>query len=343
MAISRIYLLYKIDLLVTVNSEGGPAVHTKELGQVVSDTLGADKDQHLGILLRDLLEVLDELAALVKVGTDLDDLLDVVVGGKFERTDVDLDKVLLEVGSEALNLFGPGGREQERLTVGTDLRDNLADLRLETHVQHAVGFVHDEIGDAAQVGLAGFEHVDETTGSGNANLDTSLQIADLGALGGTTVNGSVADAGRFAEFGAFSLNLDGEFTSRGEDQDNGSVTGRKEGLGVDVHHGGKSERDGLAGTGLRDADNVTTRQGHGPGLALDGRRGGETQSADLGEDVLGEAGFVEGSDGAGNVLAVEGHFLLGAELVDLALRTGGNAFILNVEAACQSCHLSRAQ
>jgi hypothetical protein len=104
----------------------------QELGQIVGNPLGTNKDQDLGVLLRDLVEVLDELSPLVKVGTDGDLLGDVVVGLQLHGTDVDLDQVVLEVGSQTLNLLGPGGREENRLSVRSDLADNLPDLRLET-------------------------------------------------------------------------------------------------------------------------------------------------------------------------------------------------------------------
>lgn len=115
-----------------MNSQRGPSVLPQELGQVVGDSLGTDKDQNLGVLGRDLVEVLDELSSLLKVGADGDFLGDVVVGLQLHRTNVDLDKVLLEVGSETLDLLGPGGREEDGLSVRSDLADNLPDLRLET-------------------------------------------------------------------------------------------------------------------------------------------------------------------------------------------------------------------
>jgi hypothetical protein len=119
-------------LLVSVNGQRRPSVLPQKLGQVVGDPLGTDKDQDLGVLLRDLVEVLDELASLFKVGADGDFLGDVVVGLQLHRTDVDLDQVLLEIGGETLDLFRPGGREEDGLSVRSDLADNLPDLGLET-------------------------------------------------------------------------------------------------------------------------------------------------------------------------------------------------------------------
>ena len=82
---------------VTVDGQRGPSVLTEVLSNIVSDTLSADENEDFGILLLNLLKVLDKPGALLKVAADFNDLLNVVVGGEFERTDVDLDEVLEEV------------------------------------------------------------------------------------------------------------------------------------------------------------------------------------------------------------------------------------------------------
>lgn len=125
-------------LLVSVNGKRGPSILSEVLGDVVGDSLGGGEDDDLGVLVRDGVKVLDELASLLEVSADLDDLGDVVVGGELHGSNVDLDGVLEEIGSESLNLLGPGGREEKGLSVGSDLGDNLPDLRLETHVKHSV-------------------------------------------------------------------------------------------------------------------------------------------------------------------------------------------------------------
>jgi len=292
-------------LLVTVDGERGPAIRSQVLGELIGDSLGADEDDNLAVLLRDSFEVLEELATLVKLGADFDVLSDVVVRRQVKGSDVDLDEVVLEVHSETLNLLGPSSREQERLTVRSDLSDNLPDLGLETHVQHAVGFVHDEVGDTSEVGLASLQHINQTTGGGNADLDTALQVSDLRTLGGTTVDGSVSDAGRFTELGALGLGLDSKLTSWGKDEDDWSIAWGEKRLGVDVNHSGKGERDGFTGTGLSDGDDITTRQSHRPSLALDTGGAGEAESANLAQDVLGEASLFEGRDRTGDVLTLD--------------------------------------
>jgi hypothetical protein len=126
-----------------VDGKCWPSVGSEVFGEVIGNSLGTNENEDLGILARDLLEVLEEPVSLVVLGNNLDDLLDIVVGGQLERTNVDLDKVVLEILGESLNLLGPGSREEEGLSVGSDLRDNLSDLGLETHVQHSIGFIHD--------------------------------------------------------------------------------------------------------------------------------------------------------------------------------------------------------
>ena len=128
--------------LVTVDGECWPTVGSEVFGEVIGNSLGTDEDEDLGVLARDLLEVLEEPVPLVVLGDNLDDLLDIVVGSQLEGSNVDLDKVVLEILGESLNLLGPGSGEEESLSVGSNLRDNLSDLGLETHVQHSIGLIH---------------------------------------------------------------------------------------------------------------------------------------------------------------------------------------------------------
>lgn len=68
-----------------MNGERWPSILSEVLGQVVSDSLGSDEDEDLGGFGRDLLEVLDELSSLLKVGADLDNLGDVQVTVSVEK------------------------------------------------------------------------------------------------------------------------------------------------------------------------------------------------------------------------------------------------------------------
>ena len=228
-------------LLVAMDSKSRPTVLAKILGDIVRNSLGTDEDENLGVFLADLIQVLDELRSLLEIAANFYDLLNVVVGSKLSRTNVDLDEIFQEILRrlvseqkeceqfctyirELLNILRPSGREHQRLTIRADLADDFTDLRLETHVKHAISFVHDEVCDTTQVSLAGFQHINETPRGRDDNLDTALEVTDLGTLGRTTVDGSVSDARVGAELCAFLLDLYGKFTSRGEDESDGTIS-----------------------------------------------------------------------------------------------------------------------
>lgn len=326
-------------LLVTVDRQGGPAILAQETGDLVGDALGAHEDEQLVLLVvHDLLEMLNHAVTLLALRDDLDDLSDAVVGGQVHGTDVDLDEVGEEVAGKSADLLGPGGGPHESLTVGADLADDLADLGLETHVEHAISLVEDKVRDAAKVSLSGLEHVDQTAGRGNADLDTTGEVADLGALGHTTVDASVANAGGLAELCDLLLNLNSELTSGGEDEDDGSIARGQQRLGVDVNDGRQTVRKGLAGARLGNTDDVATGESHGPALGLNGGRSREALCLDLVNDVAGEVGLVEGLDGLGDVGAGNGHLVLLAEGVDLSRAASGNIGVLLVERLLELGH-----
>lgn len=313
-------------------TERGPAVLAEEPGDVVGDTLGTCEDEDLVVLvIHDTLKVLAHLVTLLEVRNNLHDLGDAVVGRKVHGTDVDLDEVGLVIRGKLANLLGPRSRPHASLTVRANLADDLPDLRLKTHVEHTVSLIEDEVGDTPQVGLARLEHVNQTAGSGNADLDTASKVTDLTTLGHTTVHASVPDARGLAELADLSLDLDSKLTGGSENEDDGAVTGSKERLGVDVDDGRKTVGEGLSRTSLGDADNVASGESHGPALGLNGRGLLEALGLDLVHDITRETSLVECGDGLGNVGAVNGHLVLLAEFVDLLLGAGSDVGVLLVE------------
>lgn len=95
---------------------------------------------------------------------------------------------------EFLNVFWPGCAEHECLTIWANLANDLSDLGFETHIKHTVSFVHDEVSYAAKVCLLGLQHVDQTAWGSDSDLDASLEVTNLRALWGATIDGSVADS-----------------------------------------------------------------------------------------------------------------------------------------------------
>ena len=304
----------------------------EETGNLISDTLGTSEDETLvGAVLHDLLEMLDHLVTLLKVRNDLDDLVNTVVGGEIGGANIDLDVIVQEVRSKLTDFLGPSGGPHASLTVRTNLANDLANLGLETHVKHAVSLVENEVGDTAKVGAASLEHIDQTTGSSNANLNATRQVTNLRTLGDTTVDTSVANARGLSELGDFGLNLNGQLTSGGQNKNNGAIAGGEERLGIDVDNSGETVAQSLSGTSLGDADNITTGESHGPALGLDGSRTVEALGLDLRQHVLGETSLVEGLDGTGHVVTLNSHFLRLAEGLNISLRALGDIGVLLVE------------
>lgn len=327
-------------LLVTMNGESRPAVLSQELGNVVGNSLGTGEDQALGLLvLHDGLEVLDKSVSLLVLGADLDDLGNVMGSRQLKRTNVDLDLVLKVVMGQSLDLLGPGGGPHEGLSVGSNLVDNLSNLRLETHIEHSVGLIEHQVGHSSKVGLARLEHIEQTTGSGNDNLDTSREVSDLLASGDTTVDTGVSDLGRLAELGALLLNLDSKLSGGGKDQNNGSVTVLQHGLGVNVDNGRQTVRESLTGTSGSDTNDISSSEGHGPSLALNGGGLLETLLLDLLENVRGEASLVEVGHGLGDTVSDQRHLVLLSESGDLLVGSLGDSGVLLVEVLLELRHL----
>ena len=134
-------------------------------------------------------------------------LQDVVVGRGVDGAHGDVARIGKEFLRQFANLFGPRGTKvgknmtnsqmflqihrcsysrsqsrihtpfitvpkHKRLSIRSDLIDDLSDLRLETHVQHAVGLVQDQIGATMKIGFAGLQEVQKTSRSRDAKFST---------------------------------------------------------------------------------------------------------------------------------------------------------------------------
>ncbi len=137
-----------------------------------------------------------------------------LVGRKLQVADVDLDGIVQEIARQGLHLTRPGGRPEERLPIGADLADDLADLRLKTHIQHAVRLVQHQVGHPAQVGGASLKEINEAARRRNADFHAGAQVARLRALGHAAVDAGVLDARGVAELVGLSVGLHGQLARR---------------------------------------------------------------------------------------------------------------------------------
>lgn len=97
----------------------------------------------------------------------------------------DVHRVLHEIARQPLHLLGPRRREEQGLALARHFIDDGSNLRLEAHVQHAVGLVEGEGHDVRHVDLAHLHDVVEAAGGGDDDLYAALDGLDLRILGRT--------------------------------------------------------------------------------------------------------------------------------------------------------------
>ena len=190
-----------------MHGTGLEAIHTKRTSQHITAFLGFDKDQDSILGSQVLAQMAKQVSVLVLVGTNFNDLSNVLVTREIQRSYSNLVIIVQVVTCQGFNLLGPGSTPHEYLTVGTDLTDNLSKLRFETHVQHAISLVQDKISNTFEVRVTLFQVINQTTRSGNDNFDAGLKVSHLPRLGYTTINDSILDIRRSSKLVTFLLDL----------------------------------------------------------------------------------------------------------------------------------------
>lgn len=206
---------------VTVDGGGWEVLVDQEIRQRIGHTLGLDEDEGKSAWVE--VEDIQKNGALVHILNVLNLLGDVLRGGT-NTSDRQEDVVLQEVASEHLDVAWEGGTEHESLAVldvGHVLTlNNAANLRLETHVQHAISLIEDEELDVLEGDAATLDEIDETTWSSDEKIATTLHLAELGTDIGTTVDDTWLDPGSVGKLASLVVNLGDQLT--GWCQDEGS-------------------------------------------------------------------------------------------------------------------------
>ena len=117
-----------------------------------------------------------------------------------------------------LDVAGEGGTEHERLAVrdaGHVLAlDDATDLGLETHVEHAVGLVEDEVADVGERDATALDEVDETSGRGREEVAALVHRAELGSDVGASVDDRGARPRAVRKLARLLVDLRDELASR---------------------------------------------------------------------------------------------------------------------------------
>ena len=205
--------------------------------------------------------------------------------------DGDLLGVLQEHVGQAADLRGDGGAEEQRLPVGGQQRDDALHIGDEPHVEHAVGLVdHQHAGVGEQDGAA-VEHVHQPAGRGDQHVHAAHQDFLLVGHAFAADHQGVGELQVLAIFDEVFRHLQRQFAGRLQDQA-ARHAGAGAAAGQDVQHRQREAR-GLAGAGLRAAQQVAAHQDVGDGLFLDGRGGTVPLLGDRAHDRLRQAEFRE--------------------------------------------------
>ena len=161
-------------------------------------------------------------------------------------------------------------REQHRLAAFGQLVADEFDVGDEPHVEHPVRFVDDQKFAAVEQDLPTLEQVHEAARRGNQHVDALVQGLDLVAHLHAADKQRELEVMVLAVFLEILGHLRSQFACRREDQ-RARHQGAAATAGHDIDHG-QDEARRLAGSGLRDTDDVLHHQDGRDGLGLDRRR-----------------------------------------------------------------------
>jgi hypothetical protein len=182
---------------------------------------------------------------------------------------VDRHRVTQEAARQRDDRVGHGRREEHRLPLRGDHRQDLLDVLEEAQVEHAVGLVEHERPDRVELELLLLGQVEQPAGRADENLDALLQHVDLGLVGHAAVDREDADAAGAAGCGEVAGHLQAQLTSGDDDEGLRTAVGALGRRGDALEHG-QAEAEGLAGAGRRLADQVGAAHGDRQRVFLDG-------------------------------------------------------------------------
>ena len=254
---------------IAVDAGGFDTDASETLGELFDAMAGPGEDKEgTGFAAEHVMEEVHFPVVLDLVEMEVD-----VFGGLRGGSEGDADGVGEMLGDELGGAGLDGGGEEERLALFRDLAEDLVESGEEAHVEHAVAFVEDDVGDLAQVGQAAIEEVTEAAGGGDDDLDTAAKRVELGTFSHTADDGGGAEAGAEGDFFKFFRDLDGEFA--GGAQDESARTDGFTGGGRLLQHRfdeRQAEGKGFACAGLRGGYDIVAGESGRDGFRLDGRR-----------------------------------------------------------------------
>ena len=118
----------------------------------------------------------------------------------------------------AADAFGERSGEKCRLAFGREFREDRFQFVGKAHVEHFVGFVHDERLDGGKIERSLFDVVKCASRGGYDDVYAAVQKSDLASVFLSAVDGGNDDSCFFAEVIKGFGNLQTEFTGRGQNE-----------------------------------------------------------------------------------------------------------------------------
>lgn len=245
---------------VSMNGRRLEILVDKEIAQGIRHAFSLDEDEGKVALVG--VENIEKNRALVGV-LDVLDLLCDVLGSGTDTTNRKENVIPQEIAGQHLDIPGEGGGKHERLSVlglGHVLALNdTANLRLETHVQHAVSLIEDEVLDVAERDAATLDEIDKTTRGSDEEIATTLNEAELRSDIGTTVDDTGLDPRSVGELASLLVDLRNQLTGGGQDESSGvrlaSVS--TESSVASTRGGGRSDEEGLRKDGEQETTSLS--------------------------------------------------------------------------------------
>ncbi len=188
-------------------------------GQALSNLVGAmlGTGEHKG--RRDLaaFQHMKEQAAFIFLIDEINGLLDGVCRGR-NRRHLHLGGVHQNGTGQFLYLRRHRRREEKRMPLSRQFRQDLPDIMDKTHVQHPIGFIEHEIANILEVEQFLLRKIEQATRSGDEDVYPLPQGLDLSVLRNAAKDNGVAEPGMTPISRKTFIYLDGQLTGRSKDQ-----------------------------------------------------------------------------------------------------------------------------
>lgn len=282
----------------------GLSVHGRDGEVSLGKSLGQEVDLSSGVAendgLRDvdgLVEITEDLK-LVRLLLNINvELLD-TFKGQLILLDENSDGVSHELAGDVKDLSGHGGRQQNGLGGLRQSGEDVVDGVLELSRKHLIGLIENEHLDEVGLEDSSLNHVVDSTGGSDNDVDTLLDDSNVLGDRGTTNAGVALNLHVLAKGKHDLLDLVGQLSGGSNDQSLGLLN-----LLVNVLQSRNGEGGSLTGTGLGLSKNIVTLDDGENGSLLNGGGVLETVTVDTSEELVLESKVVERGD---NLVVVGG-------------------------------------